>query len=462
MLTPSVDILPVLASLAPAFTAPSFAHLLTLVCGGILTPGARTVTAALRVLGRTDGDFSQFHRFFNRARWCPMLCSRLLLALLIRRFLSPDEPLVIIADEHLERRKARKIVYRALFRDPIRSTKEQPQFSWGLRWLVLALLVPVPWSQRRWALPFLVWPLLAEQVCQRLGKRHRTVVEATAELIAHVRRWQPHRPMLLLGDGTYAAVPLANRCASLSAPVTLISRLRLDAVLHDFPGPRKPGQRGATPKKGDRLPALAEKLTDPGTEWRRVALRWYGAAGKQLEIATGECLWYRSGHAPTPLRWVLVRSPAADPHPIEPGACFSTDRELAPEALLSWFLGRWNIEVTFAEVRAHLGFETQRHWQRRAVERVTPSLFALFSLVVVLAQELHPEELPTEQSAWYRKEEATFGDALAAVRRHLWDRLLPPAVTTVAEYETSRSPVDVVVIPRIVWDQVHRVACYAN
>jgi hypothetical protein len=463
MLTPSVEVLPWLALFASSMTAPSFHHLLVLFTGTVLTPGARTVTAALRVLGVDTGNFSQYHSFFNRARWCPMLLSRLLLALLIRAFLAPGAPLIVLVDEHLERRRARKLAYRGLYRDPVRSAVGRVVLAWGIRWLVFALLVPVPWSRRGWALPFLVLPLLNEKLCQRLKRKHHTVVEVTGWCIGHLRRWQPERPLVLVGDGTYAAVPLANRCRNLQPAVTFVSRLRLDAALHAFPAPRAPGQRGKTPTKGPRLPKLSEVLTDPHTVWRRVSLCWYGQETRTVEVATGEALWYRGGQAPTPLRWVLVRSPEGEAHPITPGACFSTERAATPEQLLAWFIGRWNIEVTFAEIRAHLGFETQRYWSRQATGRVTPCLFGAFSLVVLIAKELHPERLPVPQSAWYPKEEATFADALAAVRRYLWQVLSPPPVRAPwREMTTWAEQADVALIPGAVWRQLQQVACYAT
>jgi len=466
MLTPSLDVLPWLAAFAPAFTTPSFQHLLVLFAGTVLTPGARTVTAALRVLGLDTGDFSQYHSFFNRARWRPLHLSRLLFALLVRSFLTPEAPLIVLVDEHLERRRARKLPFRGLYRDPVRSSKGHRVLTWGIRWLVFALLVPVPWSTRAWALPFLVLPLLNEKLCQRLKRKHHTVVEVTARCVAHFRRWCPDRELVVVGDGTYAAVPLANHCRQLQPAVRFVSRLRLDAALHDFPAPRKPGQRGKTPRKGRRLPKLSEVLTAPTTRWQRVTLRWYGQPEKTLELATGTCLWYRATHAPTPLRWVLVRSPDGDPQPITPGACFCTDPEVTPEQLLTWFIGRWNIEVTFAELRAHLGFETQRYWSARATARVTPCLFGAFSVVVLIAKALHPKQLPVPQTAWYRKEEATFADALAAVRRYLWQALCPLPPASPAERNgkdtTCVDPDEVQQIPRTLWRQLQQVLCYAN
>jgi hypothetical protein len=461
MLTPSPEILPWLAFLAPAMTTPTFNHALTLLCGAILAPGRRTVTAALRVLGLETGNFSKYHRFFARARWSPLLASRLLLFALVRAFLPPDAPLLVVVDDTLERRRSRKLAYRGLFRDPVRSTAERLQFAWGMRWLVFALVVPVPWNSRRWALPFLTLPLLSEAACRRLGKRHRTLVEVTARVVGHLARWLPDREIHLVGDGSFAAVSLAHACQDARGTVCLVTRLRLDAVLHDFPAPRPPGKRGPKPQKGARLPSPGERLGDPTTHWRRVWLRWYGGEARLVELASDVCLLYRQGQPPVPVRWVLVRSPEGDAHPIEASACFTTASALSPETVLQLFIARWSIEVTFAEVRAHLGFETQRHWSRRAAGRVAPCLLGLFSVVVLLAKALHPEALPIPQSAWYRKEEATFADALAAVRAYLWQALVPRQ-PGILNYGTSPEHDDLYLIPGVLWRRIQHVACYAT
>jgi hypothetical protein len=117
-------------------------------------------------------------------------------------------------------------------------------------------------------------------------------------------------------------------------------------------------------------------------------------------------------------------------------------------------VGRWSIEVTFEEARAHLGMETQRQWSMWALGRSTPCLLGLFSVVVVLAQALHPEELPVRRAAWYAKEEATFIDALAAVRGELLRR-------EEGNYVESSSTLDLLLIPRSLWDSMHETLCYA-
>jgi hypothetical protein len=241
-------------------------------------------------------------------------------------------------------------------------------------------------------------------------------------MLAKVRRWQPEREITLVGDGSYAAVVLVQRCQRLKKPVQLVSRLRLDARLFDFPGPQPASKRGPKPKKGARLTQLAERLTDPETHWRELAVILYGQEHR-LQVVTGGALWHTPGQDPVPLRWVLVRCPEGS---CEPAAFCCSDPTATPKAIIVWASLRWNIgrtvcvRVTFAELRAQLGFETQRQWADRAIERPTPSLLGLFSLVTLMAKSLHPDHLPIRQTSGYVKEEASFSAALAAVRSHFW------------------------------------------
>ena len=89
--------------------------------------------------------------------------------------------------------------------------------------------------------------------------------------------------------------------------------------------------------------------------------------------------------------------------------------------MLRWFVQRWQLEVTFREVRDHLGVETQRQWSDKAIARTTPCLLGLFSLVILLGKQLTPgARRATATTAWYRKQRPTFSDTLAAVRREIW------------------------------------------
>jgi hypothetical protein len=423
MPTPPSEIIQLLSTFRVAFTARTFAKALTLLYGTILAPGRRTVASALRAVGLiSDQHFTNYHRVLNRDHWSPWVLSKILLSLIIRLCLAPDMPLILIIDDTLERRQGRKIRYKGTFYDAVRSTVHKANISLGIRWVCLAALVPVPWSPRLWALPFMVVPGLSAKTSTQLKKPVRTPVDWAGWMADRVRRWQPERAIHVIGDGGYAAIELVQRCQQLKPPVKLISRLRMDAQLYDQPGLRPQGKRGPKPKKGAKQPHLAERLLDPTTHWQTLTLPWYGGAIRPVEFSSGVSLWHRGGNAPVLIRWVLVRCPEGTPkkEQFKPAALFSSDPALTVEQIIRLFISRWNIEITFEELRSFLGFETQRQWSDRAIERTTPCLFGIFSLVVLWAKVRHADQLPVRQTPWYPKHSATFSDVLAAVRRDLY------------------------------------------
>src|SRR5215204_4563421 len=424
MSTPQLDSVPPLSVMMPfavAFTAPTFRHVLVLVSGTILASGRRTVAAALRAVGLGDESrFTTYHRVLNRGIWSALVVSRLLLDLLVRTFLASDAPLELVVDGTLERRRGRRLAWKGRFHDAARSQSGHVVTSDGIHWVCVMLLAPVPWSRRRWALPFLTIPTFTPATSAKLGKRHRTAPERTEGLIRLIRRWQPDRTIQVVGDSGFAVLRLAHVCRT--ARVRLISRLVLNAQLYDPPRVRPTSTPGVKPKKGPRQPKLVDRLDAATlaaghTTWQRQVVAWYGHQRRLLDVATGAALWHTDGCEPLPIRWVLVRDPRGR---LTPYALFCTDHDVDAIAILAAYLQRWNVEVTFEEARAHLGLETQRQWTTRAVGRTTPCLLGLFSVVVLLAQAAHPDRLPTRQAAWYLKPEATFSDALAAARRELW------------------------------------------
>ena len=331
-----------------------------------------------------------------------------MLSLIILVFLPAGVPLILGIDETLERRRGKKIKHKGWFRDPILSTKERVVTAMGIRWICLAVLVPVPWSQRPWALPFMTVLALGQKTSAKLNKRHHTIVQWAEFMIDKVRRWQPEREITLVGDGSYAAIVLVQRCQRLKKRVKLVSRLRLDARLFDFPAPQPKSKRGPKPKKGTRQTQLSQRLEDPETNWKKLKVILYGKE-HFIEFITGISLWHTPGQDPVVIRWVLVRCPEDS---FEPAAFFCSDTFISAKQIIVWFALHWNIEVTFEELRAFLGFETQRQWSDRAIERTTPSLFGIFSLVTIMANVLFPTELPVRQTSWYSKDEATFSACL--------------------------------------------------
>jgi len=395
-----------------------------LLVGAILAPGKRTVTSALRVMGLSqERQFQNFHRVLNRAVWSSHAVSRVLLRLLVATFVPCDAPLVFGIDDHFERRRGAKIAARGIYRDAVRSSKSFFVKTSGLRWVCMMLLAPIPWAQWVWALPCLTVLAPSERYYQGRKQRHKLLTDWARQMIVQVYAWLLQRRLIVTADSSYAALELLATCQGLPTPVTMVTRLRLDAALYDPAPPRQPGKRGAPRKKGARQPNLTARIDDPTTVWTEHTIAWYGRTTRRLRLATGTAVWYHNGLPPVPLRWVLVANLLdADPaKALETQALLCTDSGAEAAQIVEWFVLRWQLEVTFEEARAHLGIETQRQWSDLAILRTTPALLGLFSLVTLFAHHLLQGQQPsTRQAAWYAKEAPTFSDTLAYVRQHLW------------------------------------------
>lgn len=397
------------------FSAPVWQHAIVLLTGAILCRGRRTVTAVLRVMGLSEEQhFINYHRVLSRAKWSSLQAAKILLGMLVT-LLPEGFPILIGIDETIERRKGKKIKAKGCYRDAVRSTDQHVIRCFGLQWIAMMLLVPLPWNTRCWALPFFTVLAPSEKSNIADGRRHKTTLDWACSMVRQVSRWL-NRKWVCIGDGGYACVNFAWVCVQQN--VTLISRLRWDAQLYDFPEPQLQSKRGRKPTKGKRLAALKTLVNDETHNWLEEEVKWYGKKTKKRRILTGVSLWYTSGEKPIPIRWVIVVDPEGQDRC---DVLFTTDTTLNPVKIIEWFILRWGVEVTFEETRAHLGVETQRQWSPNAIARTTPALFGLFSLVCLIALHLSDSiSLQPNQAIWYDKKQTTFSDVLAFVRRHLW------------------------------------------
>lgn len=417
----------VLAPFACFFSRRVWHHAQILLVGALLCPAARTVTQVLRVLGLAqEKQFQNYHRVLNRAVWPARLLSRVLLGLLVRAFVPEDATICIGLDETLERRRGEKIQAKGIYRDAVRSSKNIHVKTPGLRWMSAMLLAEVPWAKRVWALPFLTLLMPSQKGCTEQGRPYKTVAQWARLVLVQLRRWLPGRKILVVADNNYSALEVLGQ--AVKSKITFITRLRLDAALYDPPPTkeewRKEHPRGRIPTHhGKRQAKLEARLADPEQKWTRLAVAWYGGQTRELEILTGTSIWYRRGLPAVRLRWVLIRDPKRK---FDPLALLSTDPAMTAQEIIEHFVLRWPVEVTFHEVRAHLGVETQRQWSPKAIARTTPVLLGLFSLSALMAKEiLAGSDLPARRAAWYHKEQPTFSDTIALVRRHLWPVAIP-------------------------------------
>jgi hypothetical protein len=351
-------------------------------------------------------------------------------------------------DDTLERRRGAKIKAKGIYRDPVRSSHSHFVKASGLRWLSLMLLAPVPFAGRVWALPFLTVLAPSERYHRARGTRHKPLLAWGRQMLLQARRWLPDRRLVVVADMSFAALEFL---AAVRQHVCVITRLRLDANLFAPAPPRRRGQRGRPRRKGKRLRKLEARLPRADTPWQRVTVPdWYGDGERAVEVISGTAIWFHTGRPAVPIRWVLIRDPAAK---FEPQALLCTDLDLEPGQILTWFVQRWRLEVTFAEARRHLGVETQRQWSDPAIARTTPALFGLFSLVTVWANDLSIQTAGApHQASWYAKSRFTFSDAIAAVRYHLWQA---------ESFATSPAGRDVIKVPRALFERLTDTLCYA-
>ena len=342
----------------------------------------------------------------------------------------------------------------------------------GLRWLSLMVVVPISWSGRHWALPFLTVLAPSARWSEKHRKRHKTLTGWARQAILQTKRWLPNRLLIFVADSGFAALELL---ASVRWHVCVITRLRQDAALFKPPPRRRKGQRGRPPLKGGacrRCVPCWPARKPSGRPWssRNGTTPSNASCSPPSAFAgagSGTAVWYHAGIPPVPsaadaswhidalrasIRWVLVRDPTGE-H--EPAAFLSTHLDATPAMILGWFVSRWRVETTFQEVPTHLGVETQCQWSDLAILRTTAALLGLFSRITVWADGLARDTttpLRPNAAAWYRKQEPTFSDAIAAVRRVLW---CPP------NFSMSRQIGDIIEIPASLLNRVFQTLCLA-
>jgi hypothetical protein len=384
----------------------------------ILTKGGRTICRLLRFAGlKGEKAFDKYHKLLNRANWNMLRGSKILLQAILRGS-STQDTVYIAIDEHLERRRGPKIKAIGCYRDAVLSTKRRKVKSFGLKWMSVAVLKGFSWSKNIFALPFLTVLTRSKESDLRNGERHKTTTDWMCQIVKQIKRWLGNRRVVFITDGGLNSVEMA--LTTLKNGMHWITRLPCNARLYDFP----PVQKGLGRRRvrGAQLEKPSVMLTREDLPWKKEFIRWYGGVLKQIEYVTFTCIRYVDGFPPVPVRIVLLRDPMLQ---FESVALMgvSSDMSLHAVEIMEQFVSRWNLEVTFREAREHLGIETQRQWSDNAIERTTPILFSLYSLVLLMVDSLNLEEpIQPITAAWYQKSNVTFSDALAMIRKKLWQK----------------------------------------
>jgi hypothetical protein len=434
--------LDLLQHFAPVFTAPTYQTFTAIVVGWVLSQRHRFITEVIFSGGQVGiGHWSRFHRFFSHAAW-DIDAFSLALAKLVVTILAPGSQLLWAVDDTLCRKRGLTLYGAGMHYDPLISSRPKALVSWGHDWVVLCLILVHPWwaPTKVFALPIAARLYINRQGLTK-GKKgegkaarttkakaaatatkakavanpgHRTRPELALELIELVARWFPADEILLLGDSTYGGRSVLSH---LPANAHLISRVAPNAALYQVAPPRRPGQRGASRKKGDRLPGMAEWAADPSQPWERLDFDQFGLHAS-LDIKMIRALYYKAGRDRL-LTIVLVHD-VAGKRPDQMFYCTKTD--WTARQVLSAYACRWAIECTFEYCKQFLGLEDPANRLPKAVERTAPMAMFIYSMVVVWFHRDGHRSVQFPFRPWYKKKvEPSFADMLTTLRRLSYD-----------------------------------------
>ena len=301
----------------------------------------------------------------------------------------------------------------------------QPRINTGHKWVVLAMVVRLPFTTRPWALPILAALARSKKEDDKENRRHKTTGDLARLLMRRLMDLFPERKFIFLGDGGYASHKLASFAANQrhQGRAALVSLFHGDAVLHKPPG--KYSGNGAPRKKGDRLPTPEEMVQR--RRGSKYTVKWYGNTEREVRLISDVGHWYKSGQGLVKVRWVHVHNLTGHR---DDAYFYSTDPDMSPETIVELYTWRWNIEVMFQETKEHLGLETTRNWCKKSTLRTFPCLLGLYSIVtlIFLEHQRSGGQVSRATGPGYHREHITFSDALATVREILLLRLFeqPP------------------------------------
>lgn len=389
---------------AATMTAPTFDSLITLVAGWVFA-SRRTVTRMILAAGASaNKHYSSYHRVFNAAHWS-LDAVGLAVFELMRPFLG--EVVMLAIDDTLARKRGLKVFGCGMHHDPLVSSRKQAVMNWGHSWVVLGVVVELPFRPGHYyCLPILFRLYLSKAKAQKHRRVHRTRPELAVELLTILCKQRKNQRFHVAADSTYGGQSVLN-CLPVNCDLT--SRLLIDARLYDAPPQPKEGRRGRPRKRGDRLPTPAQMLE---ARCRRVSFDIYGRA-ETARIADCEAQVHKAPGRP--LRVVAVEPLTGGR---KPQAFYSTCHEATPEQVIAWYASRWSLEVAFHDSKQHLGFQEPQGWSRRAVERTAPLAMLLYSLVVLwFTVDGHRRYQPLECPWYTSKTEPSFADMLGTLKR---------------------------------------------
>jgi len=401
-----------LSAFEGCFTTPSYRRFLTLMHGWMVCIGKHTVTGVMRAADVAERDVSGYHRFFSRGVWDPQEVGVVVLRLALR--LVPDDaPVAMTLDDTLARHTGKHIASAGMHRDPLLSTGSKPFFHFGHKWVVLALVVTMPWGKRV-SLPVLARLYRNEKAANAANEPHVKLTELGLQMLQELGKRFGERRFVVYADNAYV-----NRTIVQHRPtnVDVVGRGRMDAALYALPAKRTKSTMGRPRVRGEKLHSPQQRSESP-RGWTRLTVEVYGRTA-EVQVKVFDAIWYKVSYGSL-LRIVIVRGwPGHDKDDV----LVSTDLSLGAEAVIEGYCQRWSLEETFGWVKSRLGFEDPHNRAEHAVHRTAPMALWCYSLTVIwyVRWSRCRTRLPMRAGRWYRDKTApSFADMLATLRRQCW------------------------------------------
>jgi hypothetical protein len=402
------------ASFREAFARPeTFTTFQYLLAGWIVAPGPRTLTEVWQATGRAGKyHWTSIYTFFSEAKWDWDEIAKILILRIIATFI-PCGQIFIVVDDTLCPKRGAKIAFGGFFLDAVTSTKKKKNFRFGVNWVVVGLSVHLPFRPDR----FFVLPVVWRAYRKKGLEGHRTRTELAAEMAKLVAGWLPARKCWILGDNAYVnSTVLANRPSNLE----VIGPLRWNAALYQRPGPRKPGTKGRTPTKGDRLPSLKRMMENEQEYPVEELTVTLGETKRKLRVQVLREILWPSGEKSAPVTVILIRDTMGE---WRDEVLLSTCNNVTAEFMIVNYGRRWSIEVVFEESKQLLGLQDPQVRCEKSVERAHPFAWLVQSLTILWYAE-SGQQCPKvkRDRPWYRSEPSvTFSSMLGVLRLQQWE-----------------------------------------
>jgi hypothetical protein len=414
-------LLSVLKDLGTPLTRPGFSNFLVVAVGWIQTCGAHAVTQALVVTGVAGKHHHEaFHRFFSRGSWHPDELGRWLFRRLDRW--TGTGALRVVIDDTLAPKKGPHVFGIGSHLDAVRSTKRQRIFCFGHCWVVLAVLVRVPFSRRVWALPVLFRLYRNLKECERHGAAYFKKTELARQMLDVLATWTCQRRVELAADSAYCNDTVTRE---LPSRFVIFGAMRPDAVLTALPDAVDAPRPGRPSKRGKLLPKPEAIASDDRHAWQTCTAFVYGRM-TTIRYKSFCAQWYRA--CGTGLLRIVIVATTQGAVPFR--VFFCSDATLEVAEIIEGYGARWAIECFFREAKQLLGFADSSARKPEAVLRVAPTVGLLYSALVVWFIEgasQSPLAVPPVRPWYTHKRGASFEDILRAARRALvgFDVLVP-------------------------------------